>query len=155
MESDKNNDRRTAQDIRQPNKPSQPQNLNLSAEALAKAESSSHIMPAFEDILKDKTIESHPLVAGAAEKEFISQMVEKISHTQQQDRSGEIPSLDLGQQILAQQRKIAALKRKSPGQETKPQPAQIKSIPPAPASPQHLIIADIVAKEIIVLTSAR
>jgi hypothetical protein len=90
-------------------------------------------------------------------------MVEKISHPQQQDRSGEMPSFNLGQQILAQQRKIAALKRKSPGQEIKPQPVQIKSplgdglrqMPQAPASPQQRIIADIVAKEIMLLTSTR
>jgi len=165
MENDENNDKRTEQNVskavRQSNKSSLPQNSNLS-----KAESSLHVMPAFEDILKDKTIQSptlhsfsdgaaHPPVAGASEKEFISQMVEKISRSQRQDRSGEMPSLDLAKQILAQQRKIAALKRKSPGQEIKPQPAQIKSMPPTPASPQQLIIADIVAKEIMVLTSAR
>jgi len=154
MENNENNDKRTEQSVlkavRQSNKPSLPQNSNLS-----KAESSLHVMPAFEDILKDKTIQAHPPVAGSIEKEFISQMVEKISHPQRQDRSGEMPSLDLAKQILAQQRKIAALKRKSPGQEIKPQPAQIKSMPPTPASPQQLIIADIVAKEIMVLTSAR
>ena len=174
MENDENNDKRTEQNVskavRQSNKSSLPQNSNLS-----KAESSLHVMPAFEDILKDKTIQSptlhsfsdgaaHPPVAGASEKEFISQMVEKISRSQRQDRSGEMPSLDLAKQILAQQRKIAALKRKSPGQEMILQPAQIKptplkdmtgSMPQAPASPQHLIIADIVAKEITALVSAR
>ena len=122
-------------------------------------------MPAFEDILKNKASQSHPPVQSAGEKEFVRQMVEKISHPQQQDRSSEIPSLDLGGQILAQQRKIATLKRKSPGQENnisqtskqeiKPQPVQIQSMPPAPASPQQKIIAEIVAKEILALAGTR
>ena len=139
----------------QPSKPPQSQ----------KSKSSSRIMPAFEDILKHKDSQSHPPVASAGEKEFVRQMVEKISHSQQQDRSGEIPSLDLGGQILAQQRKIATLKRKSPGQENniyqtskqeiKPQLVQIQSMPPAPASPQQKIIAEIVAKEILALASTR
>jgi hypothetical protein len=148
MESD-SYDKRTEQGVleavRQQNLSPQPQN----------SKSSLHVMPAFDDILKGKALQAHPPVVGAGEKEFISQMVEKISHPQQQDRSGEMPSLDLGQQILAQQRKVAALKRKSPGQEIKPQPAQIKSMPEAPPSPHQLIITDIVAKEIMVLASAR
>jgi hypothetical protein len=148
----------------QPNISPQLQKSNLSAKASAKTESASRVMPAFEDILKNKDTQSHPPIQSAGEKEFVRKMVEKISHPQQQDRSNEIPSLDLGKQILAQQRKIAALKRKSPGQEIKPQPVQIKlmpqknmagSMPQAPASPQQRIIADIVAKEIMILTSVR
>ena len=129
------------------------------------SKSSSRIMPAFEDILKNKPELVHPPVQSTGEKEFVRQIVEKISRPQQQDRSSEIPSLDLGGQILAQQRKIATLKRKSPGQENnasqiskqeiKPQPVQIQSMPPAPASPQHKIIAEIVAKEILALAGAR
>ena len=137
------------------------------------SKSSSSIMPAFEDILKNKSEQVHPPVQSAGEKEFVRQIVEKISRPQQQDRSSEIPSLDLGGQILAQQRKIATLKRKSPGQENsapqtgkqeiKSQPVQIQSplgdglcqMPPAPASPQQKIIAEIVAKEILALASIR
>lgn len=129
------------------------------------SKSSSRVMPAFEDILKNKAEQAYLPVQSAGEKEFVRKMVEKISHPQQQDRSGDIPSLDLGGQILAQQRKIATLKRKSPGQENnvhqtskqeiKPQPVQIQSMPPAPASPQQKIIAEIVAKEILALASAR
>jgi hypothetical protein len=129
------------------------------------SKSSSRVMPAFEDILKHKAEQMHPPIQSAGEKEFVRQMVEKISRSQQQDRSSEIPSLDLGGQILAQQRKIATLKRKSPGQENsapqtgkqeiKPQPVQIQSMPPAPASPQQKIIAEIVAKEILALAGVR
>jgi hypothetical protein len=153
-----------------------------------KSKSSSCIMPVFEEILQNKAQQLHPPVASAGEKEFVRKIVEKISRPQQQDRSAGIPSLDLGGQILAQQRKIAALKRKSPGQENdvpqngkyeiKPQqPLQIQpplgsaggclrkesqgftadglcQMPPAPLSPQQKIIADIVAKEILALTTA-
>ncbi len=146
------------------NKSSQPQKSNLSAKGLPKAESSLRVMPAFEDILKNKTAQTYPPAQSVGSKEFVRQMVEKISQPQQQDRSGEMPSLDLSQQILAQQRKIAALKRKSPLQngdssinsrQIHPNVSQISSMPPTPASPQQRIIADIVAKEIMILASAR
>jgi hypothetical protein len=153
-------DNRIEQDIARCN-----QDISNSAGEKTKQNSKSppRVMPAFEDILKNKATQSHPPVQSAGEKEFVRKMVEKISHPQQQDRSSQIPSLDLGQQILAQQRKIAALKRKSPGplgdalrqQEIKPQLIQIKSMPQAPASPQQRIIADIVAKEILALTGVR
>ncbi|MCX5632530.1 MAG: hypothetical protein NTW93_02465 [Phycisphaerae bacterium] len=151
-----------------------------------KLKSASRVMPACEDILKNKAIQSstlhslgdgvsHPPVQSADEKEFVRKMVEKISHPQQQDRSSQIPSLDLGTQILAQQRKIAALKRKSPlsnnnlsvnkeqvrpfdlaqGRQVQPKALQVSPMPPTPASPQQRIIADIVAKEILILSSAR
>jgi hypothetical protein len=159
-----------------------------------KLKSASRVMPACEDILKNKAIQSstlhslgdgvsHPPIQSAGEKEFVRKMVEKISHPQQQDRSSQIPSLDLGTQILAQQRKIAALKRKSPlsndnlsvnkqqvrqahceqvrpfdiaqGEQVQPKALQVSPMPPTPASPQQRIIADIVAKEILVLSSAR
>jgi hypothetical protein len=140
--------------VEQQNKSPQPQ----------KSESFSHIMPIFDDILKNKSSQPHPPIQSADSKEFVRQMVEKISHSQQQDRSNEIPSLDLGSQILAQQRKVAGLKRKSPlqnnnspiDQQQEDQPEQSQSLmPPAPASPQQKIIADIVAKEILVLAGAR
>ena len=97
-------------------------------------------------------------------KEFISDIVGKISHGSEEDYSEQMPSFDLGQQILAQQRKIAALKRKSPvsssipADEPKPAPIQIKPFQSPvyqPLSPQQKIIADIVAREIRDLTSIR
>lgn len=129
-------------------------------------------MPSFGDILKKPP----------AKNEFVSNMVEKISKADKADKSQDMPSLDLGMQILAQQRKIAALKRKSPGKEDNPpqankqeikfQPVPIKTQPnpvaftprvtpvavvaapvAAPASPQQMIIADIVAKEILALSA--
>jgi hypothetical protein len=99
----------------------------------------------------------------SGEKEFVSQIVEKISRGDGQDFSTEVPSFNLGQQILSQQRKIAALKRKSPTSSDDVSNTQqslsikippIQSIPQAPASPQQQIIAEIIAREIQVLTSA-
>jgi hypothetical protein len=164
MEND-NYDNRVEQDVArckhdlskaagQQNKSPQPQN----------SKSSSRAMPVFEDILKNKAAQTHPPVQIAGSKEFVRQMVEKIGHPQQQDRSSEIPSLDLAQQILAQQRKIAALKRKSPlqnndssanKQQVHSEASQTSFMPPTPASPHQKIIADIVAKEIMALSAAR
>ncbi|MGA2916510.1 MAG: hypothetical protein ABSE89_10840 [Sedimentisphaerales bacterium] len=150
---------------------------NLSDAASAKVDSASlnktsavrhpqadlHNMPSIKDILKNKAANAHPAVQNIG-KEFVRKMVEKISNSQQQDRSAEIPSLDLGQQILAQQRKVAALKRKSPLSQNDSSKAvrlirqsvsHISFMSQAPASPQQRIIADIVTKEILILSSAR
>jgi len=105
-------------------------------------------------------------------KEFISDIVGKISHAKDDDFSEGMPTFDLGQQILSQQRRIASLKRKSPGSATpapvvapvavekpqSPKPAPIKIIPfptmiEQPMSPQQRIIADIIAREIQALTA--
>ena len=117
-------------------------------------------MPTLEDITGKKVSDAHPLVQSANGKEFVHQMVEKISRHQPQDRSSKMPSFNLADKILAQQRKIAALKRKSPLENNnqppnQPKPVHISSVPPAPASPQQKIIADIVAKEIMALSAAR
>jgi hypothetical protein len=103
--------------------------------------------------------------------EFISDIVGKISKGNDKDYTEGMPTFDLGSQILAQQRKIAAMKRKSPGAPTSPEnPAEVKHQPikfvpvkiipfqmPAeqPMSPQQKIIADIIAREIRILTAAR
>jgi hypothetical protein len=106
--------------------------------------------------------------------EFISDIVGKISNAKDEDYTEGMPTFDLGSQILAQHRKIAAMKRKSPGssasapahtttpvaiekvQAKKPVPIQIKSfhaMVEQPMSPQQRIIADIIAREIRVLTA--
>lgn len=71
----------------------------------------------------------------------------------QQD--GGIPQFDLSEQILAEQRKIAATKRKRAGDQTKAvdQPQKARSIKPAPEpppamSPEEQVIAQIVARDI-------
>jgi hypothetical protein len=105
--------------------------------------------------------------------EFISDIVGKISNAKDEDYTEGMPTFDLGSQILAQHRKIAAMKRKSPGspatpapapvaiekvQAKKPVPIQIKSfhaMVEQPMSPQQRIIADIIAREIQILTSVR
>ncbi|MBC8471144.1 MAG: hypothetical protein H8D56_16910 [Planctomycetes bacterium] len=68
----------------------------------------------------------------------------------------EIPKFDLAEQIMAEQRKITAIRRKAPGQKTKTSDRQtrIQSTgcaikQPAPALPEKgLIIAEIVARDI-------
>ncbi|MFA5292266.1 MAG: hypothetical protein WC496_04440 [Phycisphaerae bacterium] len=118
-------------------------------------------MPTFEEMMKST---NKPTIQDTDKKEFVSQIVEKISRANDEDFSTEVPSFDLGQQILAQHRKIAALKRKSPlpsNPASKTQPAvstkvvPIQSISHAPASPQQKIIAEIIAREILTLTGAR
>ena len=67
----------------------------------------------------------------------------------------EIPKFDLAEQIMAEQRKITAVRRKAPGKKTKapdPQP-RIQSTgcavkPPPTSSEKGLIIAEIVARDI-------
>jgi len=118
-----------------------------------------HNMPTFEEMMKDINKSQ-----DTPKKEFVSQMVEKISRQDNEDFSTEVPSFNLGQQILAQQRKIAAFKRKSPlasnisdetRQPVSANPVSIQSIPQAPASPQQKIIAEIVAREIQVLNAVK
>ncbi len=69
----------------------------------------------------------------------------------------EIPKFDLAEEIMAEQRKITAIKRKAPGrkiqaqkQEPQAEPAGYTTIePPAPTlSEQDRIIAEIVARDI-------
>jgi hypothetical protein len=120
-------------------------------------------MPTFGEIMRNKKPVASIPAQDTGEKEFVSQIVEKISRGDGQDFSTEVPSFNLGQQILSQQRKIAALKRKSPTSSDDVSNTQqslsiknppIQSISQAPASPQQQIIAEIIAREIRVLTSA-
>jgi len=70
--------------------------------------------------------------------------------------TSEIPKFDLAEQILAEQRKITAIRRKAPGKKTKAteQQPHIESIgytikqPSAKLSEQEQIIAEIVARDI-------
>ncbi len=116
--------------------------------------------------------------------EFISDLVGKISKGKDEDYTEGMPTFDLGAQILAQHRKIAAMKRKSPGSPASAAPApapapapiaeKIQTLPAAnkpikfvpvkiipfqpiveqPMSPQQKIIADIIAREISILTAS-
>lgn len=70
--------------------------------------------------------------------------------------ANEIPKFDLAEQIMAEQRKITAIKRKAPGKKAKApaQQPQAQSIgysikqPPLALSEQKQIIAEIVARDI-------
>ena len=121
-----------------------------------------HSMPTLEEIMRNKKSAAYASIRNSDEKEFVSKIVEKIRRGDGQDFSTEVPSFNLGQQILSQQRKIAGLKRKSPlsndAGNTQPSPSiklpSIQSIQP-PASPQQQIISEIIAREIKNLTSVR
>ena len=70
-------------------------------------------------------------------------------------KAGEIPKFDLAAQIMAEQRKIAAVKRKGPARKARParRPRQAESIghalkPPPVLSEQDQIIVEIVARDI-------
>jgi hypothetical protein len=76
-----------------------------------------------------------------------------VSPTQEQAKS-DIPRFDLAEKIMAEQRRITAVRRKGPGQEetqeqekTEPVGGIKKQVPPA-LSEEEQIIADIVARDI-------
>jgi len=69
--------------------------------------------------------------------------------------TGGIPKFDLAEQIMAEQRKIAATKRKGPGRKVEPPKPPRKShssaayaAPPPILSEQQRIIAEIVSRDI-------
>lgn len=71
-----------------------------------------------------------------------------------QQKSADIPKLDLGKQIMAQHRKVTAVKRKSPGQPIAAKKAVAKPsvnlrVPEPPtASKYNPLIAEIVSRDI-------
>ncbi len=95
--------------------------------------------------------------------------IQKASESRPSDGRGEIPKFDLAEQIMAEQRKITAIRRKAPGK-TRRLPSQNGAAgkktkapdlqsqaqltgytikPPPPALPeQEQIIAEIVARDI-------
>jgi len=76
---------------------------------------------------------------------------------QAKQEEAKIPRFDLAEEIMAEQRKIAATKRKAPGKKTEAQRSEPQAEPvgyttiepPTPTSPeQDRIIAEIVARDI-------
>lgn len=73
-----------------------------------------------------------------------------------QRKESEIPRFDLAEKIMAEQRKITAIKRRAPGKQIEPKtkgpadkPAGHTIAQPTSATPlEHKIIADIVARDI-------
>ena len=73
-----------------------------------------------------------------------------------EQEKGEIPSFDLAKEIMAEQRKNTAIRRKAPGKKPEAQKEKTEAEPvsytiehPMPTSPeQDRIIADIVARDI-------
>jgi hypothetical protein len=81
---------------------------------------------------------------------------ESVSKKEEAEETLEIPSFDLAEEIMAEQRKITAIRRKAPGQKTevqrlKPETQIVDHIIDQPKpllSEQEKIIAEIVAKDI-------
>ena len=77
------------------------------------------------------------------------------------DKPTEIPKFDLAEQILAEQRKLSAVRRIGPGKKTKvPIPEQVEPFirpieEPLIGSEQEKIIAEIVARDIENLLKGR
>jgi len=82
--------------------------------------------------------------------------VNKKEETETLQEKGEIPRFDLAEEIMAEQRKITAIRRKAPGQKNEVQKLKPETQPvdhiieqPKPAlSEQEKIIAEIVARDI-------
>jgi len=82
--------------------------------------------------------------------------VNKKEETETPQEKGEIPRFDLAEEIMAEQRKITAIRRKAPGQKNEVQKLKPETQPvdhiieqPKPAlSEQEKIIAEIVARDI-------
>jgi hypothetical protein len=84
---------------------------------------------------------------------FVSSLSDRCEDTMQE--TGEIPKFDLADQILAEQRKTTAIRRKGPGKMAKPpkkqHPAEMiaRNVMPRPLlSGPGQIIAEIVARDI-------
>jgi hypothetical protein len=82
--------------------------------------------------------------------------VNKKEEAETSEETPEIPSFDLAEEIMAEQRKITAIRRKAPGQKTEAQRSEPQAQPadytieqPTPTlSEQEKIIAEIVARDI-------
>jgi len=104
------------------------------------------VMPPYKKI--DAEGESHSQTEGRA-----AEAVEA------QRGKGDIPRFDLAEEIMAEQRKISAIRRKGPGKKVQTQKAEPEIEPagyiigqPTPAQPyQEQIIAEIVARDIEML----
>ncbi|MHC4458032.1 MAG: hypothetical protein ACYS0I_13290 [Planctomycetota bacterium] len=95
-----------------------------------------------------------PAQQAASSQDNITKAQNKAEDTG--ERQAEIPKFDLAEEIMAEQRKITAIKRKGPGkkieaqgQERHVEPAGYAIEPPRSASPeQEKIISEIVARDI-------
>lgn len=90
-----------------------------------------------------KPKETQPLKETAPLPRPVVSINEKEGAETLQEKS-EIPSFDLAEEIMAEQRKITAIRRKAPGKKTEAQPVDIEQ----PLSEQEKIIAEIVARDI-------
>ena len=87
-----------------------------------------------------------------AESPMVTTVNHKSAVTNQHEKH-EIPKFDLAEEIMAEQRRITAIKRKAPGKKTEAQRSEPQAQPVGytteqPLSEQEKIIAEIVARDI-------
>lgn len=105
-----------------------------------------------------KQEETSENTTAAADKSFEKEKTAREETTESQTEAAgvrqeksEIPRFDLAEEIMAEQRKITAIKRKAPGEKVEPEakPADGTVVKPAPGQPyKDKIIAEIVARDI-------
>ncbi len=125
---------------------------SLAEEELILLEEETEEETSFEDtsVIPIKTIDSKPPAPEPVSAEKID---ETETTTRPQEQSG-IPKLDLAEQILAKQRKISSVRRKSPDQKGKVAKPGAKAVgymieqPTSAMLEQDQIIVDIVARDI-------
>ncbi len=102
--------------------------------------------------IDDDIMQSRADILRASGQSNIQQAQTKPEDARQE--KNEIPRFDLAEEIMAEQRKITAIKRKAPGKKIEAQKPEAKSIgyclkQQRPTSPeQKQIIAEIVARDI-------
>lgn len=103
------------------------------------------------DAVRAREIISHtPLPAERANRK------DAAKHRDSKEEKTEIPRFDLAEKIMAEQRKISAIRRKAPGQKAEAERSQLQAEPvgytieqPTPEQlEQNQIIAEIVARDI-------
>ena len=116
------------------------------------------IVPPFgkEPHRKRESSEKSKTSGSLSKQQILAQEKEEILSSGKKQESNEIPRFDLAEEIMAEQRKVTAIKRKPPGKKTETQSKEdelestgyvVKQLPET-LSEQEQIIAEIVARDI-------
>jgi hypothetical protein len=101
---------------------------------------------------QNSTVETVP-AKETAPLPRLSVSINKKEETETLQETPEIPTFDLAEEIMAEQRRLTAIRRKAPGQKNEAQRPELQAQPVdhtkgQPLSEQEKIIAEIVAKDI-------
>ena len=110
------------------------------------------------DILQCKAdvLRAHDIIPGSPPPAERVNRKDAAKHKDSEEEKAEIPRFDLAEKIMAEQRKIIAIRRKAPGKKTEAEKLEPQAEPvgypieqPMPEqSEQNQIIAEIVARDI-------